>query len=292
MTVCIAAIAGGSSEPHIIAASDRMMSWGGTVTGETSLKFDRLHSRWAAMIAGDDVLPVEPIIRSITKALVGDKPTVEQVQQAIRQSWQAAKNQIATTHVLSAYNLELDTFIANGRELFGDVGFADLRAAIERASELSCELLVYGFDEFDLPTVFVVVHPGEPVNFSRLGFAAIGSGRDSAIASLMWKPPHKSFVDTATAIYRVAAAKFMAESAVGVGRDTSINGIRPTGEAFVVPAAIVNAIRVLWESDGQPRIPSPSATNKFGNVDWFPMDNRFESATTTALVPPESIRDR
>lgn len=292
MTVCVAAIA--SSGKEIITASDSMMSWGGVVTGETSLKYNRIHKRWAVMIAGDDVLPTETIIRNLSAALnANDEPTTEQVEQAIRESWRIVKNTIATTHVLSAYGLDLETFIQEGRETFGDIGFADLRSAVDRASELSCELLVYGFDEYGRGTLFVVVHPGEPVNFTRLGFAAIGSGRDSAIASLMWNPPHKTYHETLDSVYRVAAAKFMAESALGVGRDTTVSSLLNDGTAFVLTVNQVQSIRNLWESEGQPRIPRPHKIALLFNkkdLTWVGKSEQ-EEPTQGELIQPATIQD-
>jgi hypothetical protein len=302
MTICLAAIS--STGKEIIAASDSLMSWGGTVTGETSLKYNRLHRRWAVMIAGDDVLPTEPMIRHLTIDIGRYKvPTVQQVEDGIRRSWKFVKNQQATTQVLSAYDLNLEKFIREGRDTFGDIGFADLRAAVDRASELSCELLVYGFDESDMAVLFVVVHPGEPVNFTRLGFAAIGSGRDSAIASLMWNPSHKAYHDTTTVVYRVAAAKFMAESALGVGRDTTISGLKPDGSAFLLSNAQVKAIRTLWEGEGQPRIPKSSKVIEafdYRQAMQVPFELSKEEGPTQAELPtiatppirPASKRDR
>ncbi len=257
MTVCVAVIA--SSGKEIVAASDSMMSYGAAVTGETSLKYNRVHERWAIMLAGDDIHPAEPIIRELSKHLIEhERPTVAQVEAAIRVSWRIVKNQRAETQVLSAYDLDLKTFMAEGRETFGELGFSEVRSAIERASEFSCELLVCGFDDFDTARIFLVVHPGEPVEFTRLGFAAIGSGRDSAIASLMWDPPHHTYDTTEKAVYRVAAAKFMAETALGVGKETIVFGLRPDGHTFVLTIADIQKLRELWHEKGRPRLPRPS----------------------------------
>jgi hypothetical protein len=255
MTVCVAAIAGGGSE--IIAASDSMMSWGASITSDTSMKFDRLHPRWGSLIAGDDVTPVEGILRNFSSAIAqSDVPTLSEVENAIRMSWRAVANERAIGHVLSPYNLDLEIFIQDGREMFGDIGFAEMRGAIERTRELSCQILIYGFDELSRGTLLVVAHPGEPINLSRLGFAAIGSGAESAIASLMWNPPHRTFHNTHSAIYRVCAAKFMAETALGVGKSTNVVGINSDGKALVLSQAETATTRQLWEAEGMPKIPS------------------------------------
>lgn len=256
MTVCVSALCA----EGIVSASDSMMSWGGQITSDdVSLKYDRLHLRWMSMLAGDDIHPAETIIRELRRSLNEySTPTLNEVETCIRSSWQTVKNRIAETQVLSPYGMDTETFVHEGREMFGDIGFAELRARIERASELSCELLLAGFDEFDKGTLLMVVHPGEPVNFTRLGFAAIGSGRDSAIASLMWEPSHKSYHSTEASIYRVGAAKFMAETALGVGKDTTIFGLKSDGSSFALSIRETDVVRGLWEKEGRPKIPTPS----------------------------------
>jgi hypothetical protein len=282
MTICVAAIV--QQGAAIVAASDSMMSWGASITSETSLKFERLHKHWALMLAGDDIHPAEPIIRELRQRLNGfERPTLGQVEEAIRSSWRVVKNRRAETHVLSAYDLTMNTFIVDGRDLFGEIGFAELRGAIDRASELTCELLVYGFDEHSEGALFVAVHPGEPVNFTRLGFAAIGSGRDSAIASLMWDPPHKTYDSTIKGTYRVTAAKFMAETALGVGRGTTLTGLNQNGEVFVVSQADIQKIRSLWESKGRPRIPTASELVGIPEPEWS-----HKKPTQTAPTAPDS----
>lgn len=274
MTVCVAAIAASGKE--VLAASDSMMSWGAGITSETSLKFDRLHLRWAVLLAGDDIQPAEPIITELKRQLKAAAaiPSCKDVENAIRVSWQAVKNRRAETHVLSAYDIDMRTFVTEGRDLFGEMGFAELRGAIERESQLSCELLVYGFDEHDSGQLLVAVHPGEPVSFTRLGFAAIGSGRDSAIASLMWSPPYRTWSDTKDATYRVAAAKFIAETALGVGKDTTVTGLRANGDIFVLSNDRVKALRSLWDQYGRPRIPPPLELYRLEEPDWLARDRK------------------
>jgi hypothetical protein len=265
MTVCVAALC--NAEHVIVTASDSMMAWGPSMTAETSLKYEMVHPRWGCMLAGDDITPAEPIIRLTRQRLVEHQvPSVSQVEEAIRTSWRTVKNQIAETHVLSPYGITIDTFVRDGRNIFGDAAFADMCSEIARASELSCELLFYGFGRSDRGHLLHVVHPGEPVDFQRLGFAAIGSGRDSAMASLMWEPAHRSFAGTTDGTYRVCAAKFMAETAMGVGRDTIVIGIRADNSKFLLRDSDVSQIRELWETEGRPRIPKPHRLIFLGNI--------------------------
>jgi hypothetical protein len=282
MTICVAALCNGGRA--IMTASDRMMAWGPGVTAETSLKYDVIHGRWAVMIAGDDIMPTEPMIRQLREALAQhEAPRVAVVEGAIRDVWRNVKNQIAETTVLSPYNITLDAFVRKGRNLFGELVFADMCSAIQRAGELSCELLVHGFEENDSGHILHVVNPGEPVNFERLGFAAIGSGRDSAMASLMWEPAHRSYGMTSDAIYRVCAAKFMAETALGVGRNTVVCGFHANGDRFVLDDERVAKVRRLWETDGRPKIPKASQliflTEMFGLSDekWRPLGSKRTS---------------
>ena len=159
MTVRVAAICNGGSA--IVTASDSMMSWGASVTAETSLKYDVIHKRWAVMVAGDDITPTEPMIRLFRAALADiELPSVTRVEEAVRASWRAVKNQIAETHILSPFGISMETFVKKGRGLFGDVKFSDMCALINQAAELPCELLVHGFDHNDHGYVVHVLHPG------------------------------------------------------------------------------------------------------------------------------------
>ena len=132
--------------------------------------------------------------------------------------------------------------------------FSDLANQLANASRLDGFLLVCGFDDKNMPAILVCGDDG-CAEFTRVGFAAIGSGDMQALASLAFHDWDRLWsVDKA--IYQVCAAKFMAEKTNGVGDQTIVLCLREDGKTKWIFKRHVEMIRKLWEKEGSPRIPS------------------------------------
>lgn len=109
-------------------------------------------------------------------------------------------------------------------------------------TELGLHLIVFGYDDINQAHLFTIVDPGVSKCRDSDGLAVIGSGALLAHKSLL--SAELPIISQAEMICRVAEAKFDAEHAPGVGRDSAIGGFRKPAttvqqisEAFIsIPA--------------------------------------------------------
>lgn len=271
MTVCIAAAC--NTSRTIVTVSDRMAVWG---QGETTadnvlLKLVRVHHpNWIAMIAGDDItIGVENVIRHAADTLLAYErpPSTLEVQAALIGAWRDEQNRVGQTMVLNPFRLTVEQFVRDGRQIFGGAKFSELATDLSIASKLKCQLLVCGFDENKMPALLVCDDDFGCRDYSRGGYVAIGSGQSQAFNSLSFHE-YDTMCDLGQAIYRVCAAKFMAEKSVGVGRETVVMCLREDGKTKLMFKRAIEPIRKLWEEEGRPRLPSEEHINaRIGSIE-------------------------
>src|SRR5205823_14077859 len=100
-----------------------------------------------------------------------------------------------------------------------------------RSLRLGCDVSGYGFDS--RAHIVRVSEPGKITFENEIGFAAIGSGWYSAISTLFFHSVSRSD-DVWEVLYHVLEAKFMAESAPGVGMDTHCEILGENGETVTI----------------------------------------------------------
>src|SRR5208282_6422375 len=96
-------------------------------------------------------------------------------------------------------------------------------------------------------------NPGIEDVYDTPGFWAIGSGSHMALSMLFYRQ-QSVITDLAHTIYNVCEAKFMAESASGVGTQTFLHVSTPYGTA-PCGSEETTKMRPLWERGGRPKIP-------------------------------------
>ena len=134
-------------------------------------------------------------------------------------AYQEERQQQIEDSILSRYSLEMASFHTTGQQVLGKSHEAVV--AKMRNFDLKCELLIAGLEEDkeNEAHVFTVSNPGVCNYYDKVAFWAIGSGEHSALSQLFafpysrWNPP-------ALCVMHVLAAKYVAESAYGVGRKT------------------------------------------------------------------------
>jgi hypothetical protein len=208
------------------------------------------------MMSGDDITQAETIVRDVGHDLSGiDRPSEKEVRGALERAWRRERVHRAETIVLAPFNLTLQEFIRDGRSLFGDSGFADIRVRIETESKFSLEIIVAGYDDRSRPRLFKIDDTGIASEWTRIGFVAIGSGATMATTSLVLANYQTNLAES-EALYELCAAKFVAESAPGVGKETLVSAHRVANSAsafFVDPN--IDPIRRIWHEQGRARRP-------------------------------------
>lgn len=253
MTICIAAICDYGAA--VVSASDRMISWGYAQAGDSMVtKAVRVHEKWAALFAADDVTSVDPILRSVTKSLSPLAGEIDEATSTFRNAYQNELRKRAETQVLSQFGMSLDRFLQEGLKKFGREVFSSLCEEI-RSVKLGCDFLVHGFDPGGHAHIFTVQDPGEATEHNRTGFWAIGSGQQSAI-SILFHHSYSAEKSLEEAIYHICEAKFMAETALGVGKETVLGVLRSNQTGGLFRNDQLEPIRKRWEQEGRPKVPA------------------------------------
>jgi len=253
MTVCIAALA--EFGTILFMVSDSKISTGVSSGDHVAHKQYPLNRKWCAMIAGDDIAFVEPIIDNVIQRLI-DRPesqlTVGSVSNEFTQAYQEVRRQHAVDRVLSTFGLSMDEFLKQGRTIFGST-FREIKNELDR-TDLGCEFLVAGFDQNGVGNIFTVSNPGISRNRTSVGYWAIGSGAYTALSAMLFHSVN--WQDSAASVmYHVLEAKFMAESADGVGKHTLLNISGADGPPTALTEAGIENIRKVWAQSGRPRVP-------------------------------------
>ncbi len=224
VTVCIAA----RSAVHncIVAASDMMLSFPDdsiAATDDVAIKSLKIGRHWCALYAGDPSCALSIVTRADDEIRKGADESIRTVQGVVKESYREELQQQITDRFLSRYNLTIDQFRKTGRRQFGDEEFAKLNAPIREFS-LKTSFLVCGTGDM-FPHIVSINSPGgHIVNHDQLGYWAIGTGARIALSALAGRP--LGGLPLSDLIYRVAEAKFAAETAHGVGPRTLITLLR------------------------------------------------------------------
>jgi 20S proteasome alpha/beta subunit len=229
-----------------------------------TLKISSVHSDWAMMFASSELGHVGPIYGAVQRELgdTSQKATGRRVREVVLAKYAQAHRRKADS-ILAPLELDLDSFKKEGRQILGQEIFAQYWATLNELS-LNSSFLVAGYDEETrIPSIFEVSKLGEAVSHDPVGFWAIGTGASNALAILFFHSFNK-FVGRERAIYHICEAKFMAESAAGVGKDTLLVEMRASGDEirkidkYELSPEFVSEIRQWWEIQGKPKFPEPA----------------------------------
>lgn len=296
MTVCVAGIAEHDGEKSVVTATDEMVTTGYFGKDKVAMKREFLHLDWEALFAADDVSEVTPIlgcVRSLIHEKYSDRfpngyVSLGEISGAFSQGYNKAVGMACEARILQRYGLTMEKFRDDGLRMFGSDVFNRIGRQIEDVS-LGVDFLVCGFDGAGEPHLFTVGSPGIIKVYDQIGFWAVGSGQQSALSSLFFSGYNRS-KDLNEAIYRVCEAKFMAESASGVGASTFVS-VRsfPDVIAYIPNGApLAKDIRKAWEREGRPRMPKKIKNvikNKFGKQMQSARAARQSASQTSAPEP-------
>lgn len=254
VTVCIAAFA--EFEEQFVFVSDSRVAFGDFSTDKGGVKYELLGSKYLAMIAGNDIVYALPTIRRV-RARIFRKPTLDpdEVAAIVHEELCTTRDQVIEAKVLKRYKMDAEKFLKIGKKSFTDTVFYNICNRIDQ-EHLSLQFIVAGFDASGKPHLRVVSADEPPHDYDGIGYAAIGTGAASALASLSFAKDHCGFGrDTKMheAAYHLIAAKFMAESATDVGRDTFFLSVGAKRVYHMFSIGGLSALRDAWEKDGAPR---------------------------------------
>lgn len=219
MTICAAAFA--EKSQAIVMVSDKALTHSGVYGSDTDIQkmLPIGKSHWRALVAGDTSF-AKKVIRESAAMIEADK-TIDQTQFAmmkcVTESYQRMREQFALDQILRPRLLTKELLVARSAALLPlpDLYSADTLKVLKEL-EISCSLLMCGFDKAGAPHMFSVVEPGLSVDHDMSGYHAIGSGSAFAIARLLsWDVNRNK--PLSEVLYRVFDAKAHAEIVNTVG---------------------------------------------------------------------------
>jgi 20S proteasome alpha/beta subunit len=259
VTICAAAINQTSESPHcIIAVCDRKLSVGQISAEGIAWKVQTIHPKWKVMGAG----PTSPLVAltdAVKVAVASAKyENLRSFARLCSRAYREERQHIIETDILSEHDVnsysEYQTLKSQDRTFFDA-----LTAEIKKA-EQEWNLLFLGFDKVDRPHLFVITEYGKIQYCDMEGFAAIGSGAWAFWAALSQFGFNRN-IPRGQAMYGMLAAKFAAESAEGVGRQTVFMIVKPSDRLErMVPGLLpkdIKEVRAGWQE--LPRIPTGMA---------------------------------
>jgi hypothetical protein len=255
MTLCIAAISRRGDQ--IVTVSDLMLSTSFT-SQEADLKATPLtrSNLWIVMFAGSPSVR-DSVVGAVSAALAKRPETLPEVMGAFRTACQQELKVKIEDEILSPLGLDRDRFLRRGRTYFGEEDYSRLLRRIE-ATTLETEFLVAGVDPTGKARIFSVSEIGRCTRHDSPGFHAIGSGWVSAIGALYGT--YRADLSLTDLIYRACEAKFLGESASGVGKYTMVLVTDRDCELLAIIPEAMEPIREAWEQFGRPPVPDAAQT--------------------------------
>ncbi len=255
MTLCIAAIGQHKDGPMIVTASDLMLSdtYYGFSTETLALKFDPLGParRWIAMFSGSPTVRRHVVDRAEALLNPSNDDTLDVIVAAMETAYRDELKRKQEGEVLSQIGLDRERFLRSRGKL-GQDEFSRLLNRIE-AVNLDTDFLVAGWEADGVPRIFSVHHPGIATQHDSLGFYAIGSGWLPAMGSLY--RTYDRYLSPADLVFRVCEAKFLGETAPGVGKFTVVYTIRNGGTHKIYSPDHVRQIRDFCAPGSTPSVP-------------------------------------
>ncbi|MGH9407370.1 MAG: hypothetical protein ACRD3D_16245 [Terriglobia bacterium] len=254
MTICLATACdcfNPDTNPKLVLVADQMISTGTSYS--LGPKISKIASSWFAMTAGDDVTEAENVLAWARKDIdqLADAPA-RSVTKAVKEAYRKRRIERIEDIYLRPYSWDMNLFLREGRNALGEAMFERMKYEMDTFS-LGFDLLICGFEglKHKTPAFATVSNPGVVAAKTFPGnYVALGSGAPNATSYLDWRRQAQR-TDLSETVYNCIAAKAMSESALGIGKETSVLIVECT-EGF--PRKLLNPwkiqdIREIWENE-------------------------------------------
>src|SRR5467141_2428584 len=194
VTVCVAALAERSRA--IVLISDKALTYGNayspSMQGETGVlkMLPIARSGWMAMTAGGGGT-CDRIVRTLSNK-ISETPTIADsatdMAACAESTYRDIFKEIAVERILKPRLLTEDLWAARKASLLPlhDSIVESVSSELSQF-DISASLLLCGFDGKNKANILSLGHPGIASNETNSGFAAIGSGAQTAIGRLLWQ---------------------------------------------------------------------------------------------------------
>jgi hypothetical protein len=241
MTVCIALLC--EMGRKIVGVSDHMLSMEAFSADSARCKSEPVQRNWYAMWSGD--ASYVPLVTDLVTRQYLDQPhnpDQHEMATAFANAYNSLlRREITNRHLARLGFKDVDDFRMSGRERLTVTAFNAMLRKIGEV-DLNTDFLVAGFGKDGDGHIFVLDSEGATKSCDAAGFWAIGSGSYNALSTIFHHVRHSGFNRMGSlrnALYVGLEAKFMAESADGVGEKTFVTVYESCRSiAYIHPARI------------------------------------------------------
>ncbi len=258
MTVCVAALCQDGEKRIAVAASDRMVTYGGFIEFEhAESKMTEVSSHALVMVSGDTLIGTR-LARDVADQF-GGAQAVADIATRLAAQYEATRNDLMEQQILALRALNHAAYYDKHNSLNPQVTFAIDQQMTQFNPQI--ELLLAGVDPSGAH-IFTVHNPGRPERLHDvIGYAAVGSGTLHALQSMIGFG-HSASAAYHETVFRVYASKRRAEVAPGVGHDTDLAVISDEGIHRLTPDELAQLATIY---DDFQQATSTALTNQLEN---------------------------
>jgi len=246
LTSCIAAIgrcaALGNDCEGIVCATDHMITMQNIGQFEHSIdKYRRIGTTNIAMLSGDALL-FDEVLKDIPAPLDFDSVSVK-----IHENLKRIRDQRIDSSIFQRLRIDFD-FLKDTLRL--PTHNETMKGILDEIKDLTLNtsILLVGFK--DQMAQLAEINEFQMLNARDINFNAIGSGAVQAINTLLFQRHSKSD-DLKTTLYNVYKAKRNSEVAVGVGKETDLFVLLPSGKLMEASDAQINDLAKVYAAEMQ-----------------------------------------
>ena len=207
LTICLGAIS--HRDQSIVMVSDRMATIGNRTADNSMHKWYAIHGDWFVEFAGDAGIASQVLQRAI--------PYLDPARSYSAIDAQAAMERAVADERASVMCAEYGLTTEQLNQLPPE----KMRQLV-RKTKWPCEFLVGGFDADGSPQLIWVNGEGKARNCDALGYWAVGSGAEEALAAIARRYRNLKQFGTVATMYHMLEARFAAEVEPGVGKDETM----------------------------------------------------------------------
>jgi len=244
---------------QIIFVEDRKVTFTDFSADNAVTKNSSLIKNWWVQYAGNDVDKAQLVIEAAREKTTGGRTQSPQlIAKALQESWSEFRDREIETKILRKHGFSFKSFREQGRDKCTESVYDELHDRIDKF-KWSLEFLLAGFDKDGDAHLLGIATDGTVSSYSELGFWAIGSGSHAALSSLSFHVEHNNLCSYCScahnAVYFGCEAKFMAETSVEVGKESTLVAIHKKNERepqfFFNPE--VEQLKKSWLKYGAPK---------------------------------------
>lgn len=221
MTVCVAALCTLGQSSMVVAASDRMLTYGDVEYEPSATKIWVLDDsrKIIALVSGEMSQQSVIVARATERIRAIDDVSVEIAAEIFAEEFARYRWQKNERAFLAPIGLNTAALLEPARV---DTKLAETLVSRMSNTNLDDEVIVAGVNADNSKHIYLICDPGKAILMDTPGWVAIGSGR-SHVDSEFTVEKYSRFWPFEQALLLTYTAKKRAESAPGVGADTDLS---------------------------------------------------------------------